>query len=101
MLLRDVLGRIFWDQRERPEDYEVKFIHRGSHMDLKSISCQQIAEVKTSYITYEDGEVLIPLHRIVEVRNIRNDCVLWRKKGYTDRNQKKSSKLNLSDDVRK
>jgi uncharacterized protein (UPF0248 family) len=81
-MLRDVLNKILWDKREKPEDYEITFIHRGVHMDRKRLKYDLITGVKSSYFTYEEGgeEVLIPLHRIIEVRNSKTERVIWSKR---------------------
>jgi uncharacterized protein (UPF0248 family) len=82
LTLREVLNRILWDKRENPEDCEITFIHRGVYMDRKRLNCNLITEVKSSYFTYEEGkeEVIIPLHRVVEVRNLRAGRVMWSKR---------------------
>lgn len=85
MTIREVLNRIFWDKRESPEDYEVTFIHRGAYMDRKTVPCGSIDRVRSSWFTYEseeEGEVLIPFHRVLEIRNVKTGQLVWRKKGW-------------------
>jgi len=82
MTLREFLNRIFWDPRENRADYEVVFIHRGAYMDRKSLPCSLIKEVKSSWFTYEseeEGEVVIPFHRIIEIRNVKTGQIVWRR----------------------
>ncbi len=83
MKLRDVLNRIFWNAAEKTEDYEVTFIHRGAPMDRRTIPFKAIKEVRSSWFVYsQSGEedTLIPLHRVLEIKNLRSGRVLWSKK---------------------
>lgn len=82
MTIRDFLNRIFWDPRENRANYEVIFIHRGAYMDRKSLPCVAIKEVKSSWFTYEtpeEGEVVIPFHRIIEIRNLKTGEAAWKR----------------------
>ena len=82
MTIREFLNKIFWDPRENRVDYEVVFIHRGAYMDRKSVPCGLIKEVKSSWFTYEsaeEGEVFIPFHRIIEIRNVKTGEIAWRR----------------------
>ncbi len=82
MRIRDFLNRIFWDPRENRTDYEVIFIHRGAYMDRKSLPCTAIKEVRSSWFIYEtpeEGEVLIPFHRIIEIRNLKTGKTAWKR----------------------
>ncbi len=80
MTLREVLNKIFWNKNEKLENYEVTFIHRGAYMNRKQTSCDKITKVASSYFTYENNEVVIPFHRVIEVRNSLNGFVVWRKR---------------------
>lgn len=76
--VRDFLNKILWDKRERPEDYEITFIHRGVHMNRRTIPCKSITGVERSWFIYrnEEGEdVVIPFHRVTEIRNVKNNEV--------------------------
>ena len=82
MTVRSVLNKIFWDPKERRDEYVVTFIHRGAPLDRKSLSCQLIKEIKSSWLTYEsetEGEVVIPFHRILEIKNIKTGETVWMK----------------------
>ncbi len=79
--VRDILNKILWDKREKPEDYEVTFIHRGSYMNRKTIPYTLITRVERSWFTYrgEGGEdVVIPFHRVIEIKNLKSDEVAYK-----------------------
>jgi uncharacterized protein (UPF0248 family) len=79
-LLRDILNKILWDERERQEEYEVLYIHRGAKKDRQCINCSKITRVTSSYFTFQnDLEVVIPLHRVLEVKKIKDGPEMWRK----------------------
>lgn len=82
MTVREFLNKIFWDPRENRFDYEIAFIHRGAPMDRKILPCSLIKEVKSSWFTYEskeEGEVIIPFHRIIEIRNVKTGQTVWKR----------------------
>lgn len=80
--LRQILNKLVWDEREAIADYEVTFIHRGEYGDRKTIQCGIITQMGPSWFTYKtEGETaIIPFHRILEIRNVKNGQVIWRKK---------------------
>lgn len=81
--LRSILNRIFWDNRENPEDCVLSFIHRGAPEDVRTISLKRIGEIGGSWFTYQDEsgrETTIPFHRITLLKNVRTGDVLWRKR---------------------
>jgi len=79
---RDILNKITWDKRLRIQDFTVTFIHRGVKGDKKTIPYESITKVGKSWFLYRagPGETLIPFHRILEVKNVRKQEVLWKKK---------------------
>ena len=79
--LRNIFNKIFWDKRERKEDYEVVFTHRGVPNDQKTIPFVSIVDVgKSAFIYFDKGEkIIIPMHRVKIVRNIKNSKIMWRK----------------------
>jgi len=81
LTIREILNRIFWDQRENRGNYIVTFIHRGAYMNRKIISFSLIKDVRASCFSYEvDGErVIIPFHRILEIINVKNGELVWEK----------------------
>ena len=84
--LRKTLNKIFWDKRERIDDYILTFIHRGSPGDTRTIPLTKIVKVGSSSFTYQDDseeETTIPFHRVTLVKNTRSDKALWQKRGIT------------------
>ena len=82
MIIRDILNKILWDPKENRFNYEIIFIHRGAYLDEKCLSCGLIKEVKSSWFTYDsenEGEVVIPFHRIVTILNINTGETIWKK----------------------
>lgn len=80
--LRQILNKLVWDKREAIANYEVTFIHRGIPGDRKTIPCRIITQIGPSWFTYESEEesAIIPFHRILEIKNVRNRQVIWSKK---------------------
>ena len=79
--LRKIFNKIFWDEKERKDDYEVVFSHRGAPNDCKTILFNSIKKAEKSTFIYTDKEeeITIPLHRVIIVRNIQNGEIIWRK----------------------
>jgi uncharacterized protein (UPF0248 family) len=79
--VRNILNRLRWDEKENPEDYIITYRHRGAPGDAKQINASKIRTLGKSYfIIQEDStgeESLIPFHRILEIRNMRDDSILW------------------------
>ena len=83
-LIRKLLNQMKWDNSKNIPDYEITFIHRGAPDDLKTYSAARIKEVKSSYIIFveeeeEDGEVVIPFHRIRRIVNKKTNEIIWEK----------------------
>jgi len=81
--LKSILNKILWDKRERAEDYVLKFIHRGSVGDTRTIPLTKIGHIGKSSFTYQDErgyETTIPFHRVTIVMNIVSGKVLWQKR---------------------
>lgn len=78
MILQDILGRLKWGGSLK--ECEIVIRHRGAPDDQMSISGDKVTEIKRSYFSYmsEEGEVTIPMHRILEVR--RGLKTLWQKR---------------------
>ena len=74
MTIRSILNRIFWNQRINKGEYEVTFIHRGVYMNRKVIRGNLIKDVKASFfcVQIDDKESVIPFHRILEIKNVKN-----------------------------
>ncbi len=85
MKIKEIFNKILWDPREkeRRNDYEIVFIHRGAYQDQKTIPVTMIKEVKSSMFIYVNNvgeETYIPFHRILEIRNRRTGEILWSKR---------------------
>ena len=79
--LRNILNRLRWDEKENPEDYLITYRHRGAPSDAKQIKASMIRTLGKSYFTIQEDPVgeesLIPFHRILEIRNVRDDSIIW------------------------
>jgi len=78
---KEILNRLFWDSRLKLQDHAISFIHRGAPGDIKTIPCSSVKRAAKSWFLYAEGEreVLIPYHRITEIKNLRTGEILWRK----------------------
>jgi uncharacterized protein (UPF0248 family) len=79
--LRVIFNRIIWNNKERKEEYEITYIHRGAKNDRKTIHMNSITKVEKSVFIYDDNgsENTIPLHRVLIVRNIKTGNIIWKK----------------------
>ncbi|MEM3506958.1 MAG: RNA repair domain-containing protein [Candidatus Bathyarchaeia archaeon] len=78
--LRNLLNKIIWSKSNDAENFEITFIHRGEVNNRKSILAKNIIKVGKSCFYYkENGETLIPFHRIVLIKNLKSGKVLWKK----------------------
>ncbi|MFX0069303.1 MAG: RNA repair domain-containing protein [Promethearchaeota archaeon] len=82
MRIRDILNRLRWHPEEDIQDYEITFTHRGAFQDRKTIHAEEIDEILSSYFTYKEREetVVIPFHRILEIRNRKTGEITWKKR---------------------
>jgi uncharacterized protein (UPF0248 family) len=81
LTLRDVLNRIRWDREKTKLSYEVSYVHRGATGDKRTIPFSNIREIHSSWFMYtdpDDGDVMIPFHRVLEVREVGSEQILWR-----------------------
>ena len=80
--IRNVLNKMRWDKRENAEKYIIAYRHRGAPDDVKKVHASNIVKLGKSYFTLSDGpgseEAVIPFHRIIEIRNLQEDKVIWR-----------------------
>ena len=84
MTLRDLLNALFWDSRQRREEYEIVFRHRGDPLNRRVVACTLVTRIQPSWFTYVDErgrETVIPFHRILEIRNVKTGEAIWRKTG--------------------
>ena len=81
-IIRKILNRIKWDSQEDIVDYEITFLHRGAPDDLKTYPAERIKEIKGSYLLFvdeenEEGEVIIPFHRLRRIYNKKTNELVW------------------------
>jgi uncharacterized protein (UPF0248 family) len=79
--LRNVLNRLRWSDSENAEKYLITYKHRGAPEDRKHVRACQIVRLGKSYFTLpseSDEETIIPFHRIIEVRNVETNLVIWK-----------------------
>ncbi len=79
---RRVIEQILWDPRFNPADYQLAYLHRGVQGERKTVPLSRVLNVRGSWLTFRDEEgleVKIPLHRVLEVRNVKTGRVLWSK----------------------
>jgi len=79
--LKNILNRLRWDAREEPDNYVITYRHRGAPDDVMRIRASRIARLGKSYFTIEGEsdaeETLIPFHRVLEVRNLADQSIIW------------------------
>jgi len=83
MTLRNVLNKIRWDSNSDVSSYQITYIHRGDVGDKRTILFSDLLEIHSSWFLCRDssfGEIMIPFHRVVEVRNQKSDEIIWRKR---------------------
>jgi uncharacterized protein (UPF0248 family) len=83
-LIRKLLNQMKWDNSKNISDYEITFVHRGAPDDLKTYSSARIKAIKSSYLIFveeeeEEGEVIIPFHRIQRILNKKTNKIIWEK----------------------
>jgi uncharacterized protein (UPF0248 family) len=79
--LKNILNKLRWNSHENAEKYMIIYRHRGAPDDRRQVRASDIRKLGKSYFTLpsESGEeVTIPFHRILEIRNITNDAIIWR-----------------------
>ncbi|HID18218.1 TPA: DUF504 domain-containing protein [Candidatus Bathyarchaeota archaeon] len=77
---REIIERILWDKRFKAEDYLLSYVHRGIEGERKTIPLKKVLNVRGSWVSFLDEEGLenrIPLHRIVEIRNVKTGEKIW------------------------
>lgn len=76
--IADLLNKIKWDKREKPEDYEIFYFDRVSKKLIR-IPFTAIRRIEGNFMVVEkDGEEAeIPLHRIREVK--KKGVLVWKR----------------------
>jgi uncharacterized protein (UPF0248 family) len=83
LTIRNILNALFWNSRQRKDDCEIVFLHRGVPMNRRVVACKLVTKIHPSWFTYVDErgqETVIPFHRILEIRNVKTGESIWRKK---------------------
>ena len=82
ILIRDLLNKLKWDPEEDIRDYVIVYIHRGALNDRRQIPAHLIEKIYVGSFLYtiDDEETIIPFHRILEIRNIRTQEIVYRKR---------------------
>lgn len=85
--LKNVLNKLRWDQRERVDEYLITYRHRGAPNDIRQVRASNIRKLDNSFFTLADEsdseETIIPFHRVLEIRSLQEDVVIWRSRKVT------------------
>ena len=80
--LKNVLNKLRWDERERADQYLITYRHRGAPADVKQVRASKIRRLGNSFFTladeFDSEETIIPFHRVIEIRNLQEDVVIWK-----------------------
>ncbi|MCD6368961.1 MAG: DUF504 domain-containing protein [Thermoproteales archaeon] len=81
--LRELLNKIIWDPRVNPEIFEICFISRGFPGDVERVRCNNLVKVTRDYFYIEENNRVkkIPLHRVIYVKDLRKNVVVYSKSG--------------------
>lgn len=81
LTLRNILNRLVWDPEKKQAEYQLTFIHRGAPSGIKTITCDMIVTVESSWFTFTNkgDETLIPFHRICEIKHLETRKILYKK----------------------
>lgn len=80
---REILNKLKWHPKEKFEDYEIIILHRGAPKDIKIIPTKLVIKLERSFFYYKENEeeIAIPYHRVLKIRNIKMNKVVWAKRG--------------------
>ena len=80
--LKNILNKLRWDRRESGEEYLITYRHRGAPRNVRQVRASEIRKLGNSFFTLSDPsdaeETIIPFHRIIEVRRVRDSELIWR-----------------------
>jgi len=74
--LENLINKIIWHPELNPGDYEIVYLHRGAENNKKTIPMDKIS-IEDSFIIYEESH--IPLHRILEIKNLKTGKTIYDK----------------------
>jgi len=76
MHIKELLDKIKWDDREKPEEYSLLYLDFGN---LKEIKYTEIKKIEEGFMTVKVGDIdtQIPLHRIKVV--MKKGKIIWQR----------------------
>lgn len=76
--IKELLNKIKYDEREKPEEYAIYYLDRIQNK-LLQLKYSDILRIEDSFmVVNKDGEeTMIPLHRVREVR--KKDVMIWKR----------------------
>ncbi|MBB5254423.1 DUF504 domain-containing protein [Sulfurisphaera ohwakuensis] len=77
MRIKDAINKIFYTRKDVSEIY---LIIRDRVKGTSEIPFSNIERVDNYYIYLNDDETIIPLHRVIEIRE--KDKILWKRRIY-------------------
>lgn len=80
--VRNILNRLRWDPDKSAELYLITYRHRGAPGDVKRVRASMIGRLGRSYFTISENpegeESIIPFHRILEIRSLQDQLIIWK-----------------------
>ncbi|ABO35685.1 Protein of unknown function DUF504 [Methanococcus maripaludis C5] len=76
-MLKELINKLLWHPDYNSEDYLIKYLHRGAENDEKSVPLKNIV-IEDSFLVFD--ETHIPFHRILEIVNLKNGEILYKKR---------------------
>jgi uncharacterized protein (UPF0248 family) len=82
--IRNFLHQLRWDKffEHDLEDIRIILVHRGAPNDEMCIAFNDIEQIDGNFMLIknsENEEVQIPIHRILEIVNIKKNIIYWKK----------------------
>lgn len=80
--IRNILNKIRWSPYEDKDSVVIIYLHRNHKPGQREVNFALIEKIGKSWFTYkrDSEEVLIPYHRILEIRDEKKGKILWRKR---------------------
>lgn len=79
IMARKKLLELKWHPKKSLEGVEVTYLHRGAPGDRVTVQAKDIVRLEKSFfVIMRREEVMIPYHRILELR--RDGNVIWKKR---------------------
>lgn len=80
--IRDILNEIKWNKKNDENDFNLKYIHRGTPKNYRKIKIADIEDILGAFFTikglkFENELVNIPFHRILEIKNHETNEILY------------------------